>query len=746
MLPLPPLNQDVLRYRLVFAGVPKPAHPTASKEATLTREPGEDPAGAGAFYYRDKLPGEFEFSGVDFQRLWALENSTDRCQSVGFLLEGRANMYAPWALLWRGVFTCNECSKWNPTACTVSVSPVPDDGYRLFLENYEREFNILLCPTPRVSVQAQLAELASGIEVEFKRIDRDEQADYVGTDAWTLFYTNNSNIFINSVQGFQDNHDVLIFRYLQRAVPYVAVLNTNPVQYVQPDRSGAGWTPVLTTYNANVVPPTVDYVKAPAIAGFRPYKLTGYGDNTPFYRTEGDGPGKGIYIFGSTTKVSGAYSGGVTGYGGYLVSYKQGEAPQAGGYLGEFLSLNIGKKPSDYGYLDSDYVSIYDTAGSISARSSVTEDSERALFWKFGNFRFGRCFPLRDAFYELLKQTLTAYGNTTLLPPVEKLSEFLTAPVNPATGDVGAANEVPRLLVSAASDVKRYGASEAATRLLISLKQFLADLSALYDGGWFIDPETGWLRFEHRIYLETSANRQLDLRTLPEVLFSPSYDYRTDKLPRFEELTIAGGSTEDLKLGLWWGKSTIDYGLSGCVNQREGQNKTGLSSSRLTGDVAAMVLDASSVPDSALALLAPDPYFKLPNANREVSATSLQLRYWRWGRATYAATVEGPAPLVPPNTPRGTVPVTGVPLAVASVRPQRVQAAISVPACGLTDFVPTTRYTTPLGAGAHLGKAELTLRTGQATLTLWLPVPTSTTPAPVYDPRDFSDPFSADFN
>jgi hypothetical protein len=755
VVPLPPLKQALLRYALVFAGVPKSAHPKVSKEATLSREPGEDPTGAGAFYYRDALAGPFEFSGVDFQRLYALETSADRCQNVGFLLEARPHVYAPWQRIYTGTFTCNECSKWNPAACTVTVTPVTDDAYRLFLENYEREFNILDCPTTRVSVQAQLATLASGITIEFKRIDQDEQADYVGTDAWTLFYTNNSQIYRPIAgpatgQAFQANHDVLIFRYLQRAVPYVNVASagSTPV-YVMLDRSSTGWSPVLTTANLALTPPTVDYVKEPAIAGFKPYKLTGYGDNTPFYRTEGDGKGKGIYLYGSTAVVSGAFSGGLfSSYAavGYALG-AEGAAPQYGGYLGEFLSLNIGKKPSDYGYLDSDYVSIYDTAGALNARVNVDSDQQRALFWKFGNFRFGRCFPLRDALYSLLSQTLAAYGNTSLLPPTaDKLSDFLTNPLNPATGDTGTANEVPRLLVSAASDVKRYGASEAATRLLISLKQLLADLSTLYNAGWFVDPATGWLRFEHRVYLETSVTQQLDLRDLPEVLFPGSYDYRLDKLARFEELDIAGANTEDLTLGLWFGKSIIDYGLGGCVNQREGQNRVSLSSARLTGDVAAMVLNSDSVPDSALALLAPDPYFKLPNANREVAATNLQLRYWRWGRAAYGATVEGPAPPVPANTPPGTIPVTGVPLQVVSVRPQRVQTDILVPACSLADFTPVTRYTTNLGGGAQLGKATLPLLSGGVKLTVWLPVPVSTTPAPIYDPHDFSDPFTADFS
>jgi hypothetical protein len=748
-LPVPAPDIALVRFKLLYQTAVREAYPRSSQDLKLSLSPGEG-ADGGAFYYRTKLSGSLEFTGGDYRLLKAIEDSTGRCLRLYVLVEHRAYVGAEWES-WRGTFTCAQC-KWDVRNCKATVTPDPDDGYRLFLDAFDTEWNLLATPATRVSIQAQLAVLAASTILEFKRIDRDNLADEVGVDAWTLFYDNTSSIFRNSVVGFQQNHDVVLFRYLQRAVPYAAVPGSSPTQYVMLDRSSTGWAPVLTSVNTSVTPPTVDYVKEPQIAGFKAYKLTGYGENTPFYRTEDNGPGKGLYYYGSTVLVNANYNNGILGYGGFIKSYAQGPAQQSGGYIGEFLSLEVGKKPSDYGYLDGDWVSITATAGPLDARTDTSENYYRSVYWRFGNFRFGRCFPLRDGLYSLLQQTIAGSGQASLaalLPPTaDQLSDFLSLPTNPATGDTGDLNEVPRLLLSAASDIKRFGSSEAATRLLVSLKQFLADLSGLYDAGWFIDPATGWLRFEHRAYLESqrAAGDTVDLQTLEDAILSGVYGYRTQSLPRFEELTIASASTEDLNLEIWWGKSTIDYGLGGCVNSKAGENKTTVSVSRLCGDVAAMVLNGDAVPDSAIALLAPDATFRLPNANREVSATQLQLRYWRRGRAAFTATVEGPAPPSPPNTPVGTPPVTGPPLLVQSVRPQRMQEGISGRLGLLASLAPSAQYVTNLGSNGQLASAELTLKTRALTASVWLLAPNSLTPPPDPTDRQFDNSFDKSFH
>lgn len=725
-LPVPRPETALLRFALVVASVRVPASPGATQDLKITREPGQN-SDAGAFYYRDKLSGgPFSFTGADFKLLYAIETSRDRCQTIGLLVEHRPYVGADWEQ-WKGEFTCNDCTDWNPSACSVNLSPQVADPYAKFLDNWDKEYNILLAAPgqARKSVSAQLASLAANTEIEFKRIDQSEQGEYVGTDEWALFYLNDSYIYkdrvIGFLGGFQKNTDAVIFRYRQRG--FKTLPGGKPI-----DRSSTGWVALVADPSYQPALEVVDYVKAPSIAGFRAFKLTGSGSTTPFLRTAVPGnPTPGLYTYGT----------------------------------GQFLSLDCGlyQTPSDVGLANADWIEVTGPDGygannaqacdgrGILVREEIDDENYRRIYWRFGNFTFGRAFRFIDGLYSLLSQTVAPYGGLSLLPPTpEQLSEFLTADPNPATGDSGPDNEIPRLLLSAGSDIKRFGSSEAATRLLISLKQFLADSSALWDAGWFIDPDTGWLRFEHRAYLETKqgAGSVVDLRELEEALLSNSYSYRVQSLPRYEDLEIANANTEDIRNEAYFAKASIDYGLGACVSGKEGSNRLSITSSRLTGDVAAGILNGESIPDSALFVLAPDENGRLPNANRELSASQLLLRYYRRGRAADTATVEGPAPLTAPNTVTGALPQTGPPLLIQSVRPQRVQENISGKLGALRTLAADARYTSNLGADAQLGKAELTLRTRKVVVTIWLTVPFSATPGPVPS-RQFDNSFDLSF-
>jgi hypothetical protein len=114
---------------------------------------------------------------------------------------------------------------------------------------------------------------------------------------------------------------------------------------------------------------------------------------------------------------------------------------------------------------------------------------------------------------------------------------------------------------------------------------------------------------------------------------------------------------------------------------------------RLTGDVTAMVLSGDTVPDSAIALLAPDSSGTLSNANQAVAASELLRRYHRRGRV------------------KGTGYIGTTLVLFDSVRPEREQSGLSVPLGTLQPFTADAQITTSLGAGAQLAKAELDLRT-----------------------------------
>lgn len=706
---LPPTDTALLRFALLVATVAVPATPRAAG-LTLTREPGEDPTGAGAFYYRDKISGPLAFTGDDYALLRAIEDSTDRCQAIGLLLDTRPYPGAAWTRAYTGTFTCAEC-EWDKPPCTVSVTPTTGDGYQPLLDAWDVEYNLLATPGVRVGVDATLQTLGSSrLFVEFKRVDAGTEGDLPPDERWGEFLRNTSHINSNSGLSGTNNHDVFLFRYRLRAVPLIFSGGV----YTVPDYSAGNWQVLPGSQDS--VAHTVDLVKTPDIGAFRPYSI----------RTQSDWTTEDNFM----------------------------DQPSRNRYGLQLLLLPCDKAPADYGFVNADYLKITgsgggqslggiqsdDHPGCLNVRVRLETDRLRSIWWRFGTFHLSRCFRLRDGIYELLRATASGpqHPNGTytpdprllaLLPPsADLLGDFLTNPTNLATGETGAANELPRLLLSAGSDVKRYGASEPATRLLLSLKTLLTDLAALYDCGWFIDPATGWLRIEHRAYLETqqAAGAVLDLRTQPGALLPKGYTYRTQQLPRYEELRIASGQTLD-PAGNDFGQAAIDYGPGGCTLARAGQNRVTRSTSRLTGDVTAAVLSGDTLPDSAVVLLAAGAAGRLVAANRPCSATSLLLRYHRYGRAAAVGTV-------------GTTQAT-----IASVRRPRVQEGQRVGACSLSAFAATTRYTGSLGPGGQLAKASLALDGAGVTLSLWVPVPASTTPPPTPTGRQFSDQFSDQF-
>ncbi|WP_460618832.1 hypothetical protein [Hymenobacter ruber] len=718
-LPIPAPDTATIRFSLIQGSRTRVCQPRLATGGggTLVMEPGES-SNAGPFYYRKKLSKGLIFTGNDYLFLLGIEQSNARCQSIGLLLETRPHSYANFEHEEQFVFTCNEIA-WDYNAGTATVTPATDDAYRVFLENYDQEYNILATPNvlQRAQVTAELATLASYIFVEFQRIDIADQADYIGTDGWGIFLTNTSWITGTLTQGGRHDSTMLLFRYRLKNVPMTAATSGGVTSYTIVDKSGAGWQ----VLQENTTPAhTVDYVKSPSISGFKSYKITNYGNwNDP------DNPAS-LPIYGD-----------------------------------QLLLLPCYTTPNDYGYDQSKYLKITGTGEGQSLGGAYNSEADgglclnvrrtidqggsapsnsKSLWWKFGTFAFGRCFPLLDGVRYLLQQTAMPVINGTaqpipavaaLIPPTAALlSQFYSADANPATGETGTANELPRLLLSAASDVKRYGASEAATRLLISLKTLLSDLSALHDVGWFIDPVTGWLRLEHRAYVDNSraAGAVLDLTAIETAQLPAAYTYRTGQLPRYEELTITAATTEDLDRGIFFGKASLDYGTGGCVNTREGQNKTTRTSTRLTGDVAAAVLSGDTIPDSALVLLAPDTNGVLTDANRQLSASELLRRYHGFGAATYSATVAGQA------------------VDVQSVRPAREQASCSVPMCTLRGLDGTTRLTTSLGIGGQIGKAELDLNGGTVKFTPWMPTPAYTADAPALPTRDFSEQFTEKFS
>lgn len=749
-LQYPEIDSRLLRFSFIVNGVVVPCLPGIGGDVKLAGELSEEDF---TFYFSDKLSGPLVFSGDDYKLLSGIENSVDRCLSIGLLLEGRPRVGAPWGTMWQGVFSCAEQgSIWNRDRCTFSVSVPTLDKYTALRENWDTQINLLDYPgtgqfkdsyAPRRTVTASLATLAAGIDIEFKRIDKDQEGDYLSSDdKWAVFWRDNSYIYndrgVGALSGFVISRNLVIFRYRLRRRPLVLSGTT----YVVVDMTSSGYYPIGDA-DTTVTPPVIDYAKTPDLANFRPATLTGFGSNTPFKET-------GEYVYNAA------------GNGGLLSTH--------GSITGNvFLSLPCGDLPSQHGYQNGDYIRITGPEGGyvgggpgglgaggannaenggtcLNIREEIDDNRPRSIYFRFGSFRFTRSFPLPDALRFMIERTGAPYiggvaqhevpGVLAIMPPTNAyLSDFYTAETNPVTAASGAANEARRLYISAASDIVRFGFTEAADRLMISLRQFLTDVCALHNLRWFVDSATGYLRVESLAYIvnQYGSGPVRDLTAIPDAILPAVYTTRQDQLPRYDDLTIASASTvlgAQVSTGVYetdFGHGVTDYGISSCTNGREGQNRNTTSVTRFTGDVTGMVLNGATVPDNAIAILAVDDNGRLIDANRPLAASRLMQRYHLYERSALSGTVNG------------------LPVTFRSVKPQWEQAGLSMALCYADGLTSTARLTTTLGTGGRLAKREVNLKTLVTTATAWLPIPATDTPAVLPTGRQFDNSFERSF-
>jgi hypothetical protein len=405
---------------------------------------------------------------------------------------------------------------------------------------------------------------------------------------------------------------------------------------------------------------TADYVKTVTLVGFTPYQIGAYEDwfgrkyGKELLLTACDAPSPGVgYI-----RVTG---------------------------------------PDPYGANNSEQ-----TGTCLNIRRKRGDENFQALWWRYGSFRFTRCIPLLEAVNYVLQQTVPS------LAPADaaNLSAFFTAQVNPATGESGRLNELNRLYVSAGSDIKRPGASEPATRLPVTLKTLLTDVANSWDVGWFVDPETGKLRFEHRTWLEANELMPLGLRADGYL----AYSYVQEKMPRTERLQVQNAVSTGATFSFREGQVTY---AGACVTQAEGQNEQVRSVGTLTGDVRGLVLTADSVPDDCLAVLVAAPLTagqlagEVENGNQALAASNLFKRYHRRGRVLRTGTL-----------------ALGGTVQFDSVRPTVKLEPATL--CGTVELVSLRRpLTTVFSTNGQLQQAEEDLATGTVTITALHPAPES---------------------
>ena len=242
------------RYFVDIAGIRHPVTPLGADKLKLQTERERE-----QIFFRTKLSGQVVLEKNDFHLLYLVEQSADRCLELKFIVENDCAGF--FEVVWQGYFSCNDV-KWDLHKCSATFTPKPDDKYRLILDNYGKEYNILPGTTP-VTAEAKLDLVA---DFEFLNITLGTAQDVADADTWAQFLE--STYWIKGTttrKGTRQNTEILY-----------RLVTTRP--YVNGEAADLpGWSIVDEDEAAQ----RAKYAKRPDLYNFKPYKYTKQSD---FYK------------------------------------------------------------------------------------------------------------------------------------------------------------------------------------------------------------------------------------------------------------------------------------------------------------------------------------------------------------------------------------------------------------------------------------------------------------------------------
>lgn len=330
----------------------------------------------------------------------------------------------------------------------------------------------------------------------------------------------------------------------------------------------------------------------------------------------------------------------------------------------------------------------------LNIRKKITEDRNMQIVWRFGSFQFNRNRKLLDVVKFLLSKTA---------PEVEpaaasEISEFFTLDTNYATGET---NKVKNILIAQKSDIISSNSSEAAKKGMISLKNLLDDLRAIFQVYWFLDAE-GKFRLEHISYFEDLETVDFTEEKYKHNLEGKlAYEYETSKMPRFEKLIFSDAENEDFREGI------IEY-VSSCVNYQEGQDKKETTISRISTDIENLIISGNSGSREGFVLISHDNAGKVlkeigdisgtETINAHLSAANVMRNYWLHNRVLFSGIMNGKV------------------TEFLSVVKTKKQVPFTVPLNCELEINPFFTYITNLGNKGSLFSSEIDFKSNSITL------------------------------
>lgn len=478
-------------------------------------------------FSRRKFVGPMVMINNDLQWLYNIERSNDRCMELKFIIQKWHPEHETYYDYWKGYFTCNDCD-WNIDKNNVQFTPEPDDEYRQFIENGDKEVNILKAGLPYVGTSG-----VKGDTYEFKTCFRISRGPWGRRDPdcglgaeWKILYIDQKATNVAGSSGF----DQVWARYIiyWREVFYFDNVQDENGDQVEPP--GEGWEQDTT------------YVSSEFIKWVRPVPDS---SEPGGYTPDDDNPDVGFW---ATPRSVISFSN---------LSWVDCNTVGPGFRISECIPEGQ--------YVASDIVSggavvDYPNAGKV-------------LYWKPDPVPYDRNKKLNDVIRHLTNDI-----SPGIVPASnEAMSNFFNSPINYVTGD---SNKLSNLTIAQKSDILLSGSSEAATKGIWTFNKLMETLRVMFNAYWFIDKVTGKFRIEHISYWE-NLNPDIDItvrRYWRETELTNQYTYVKSNMPKLEKYSFMEAKNYDF-VG-----APIEY-LGVCVNQNAKENVKTYSADNITTDL-----------------------------------------------------------------------------------------------------------------------------------------------------------------
>lgn len=581
----------------------------------------------GQLFFRRKYDGKLSFRGYDYNYIKDRYDLGNYCDIYELLIEKYDKNTSAYIVDWMGYFSMTD-GDFDFERCRYSVNPTIQDKYTCILNNWETEFNILTQSKKAISSKVNSI-------IEFILITEETGWKSVGD-----VLNQGKNLTEFQCIYIYDDPDNNLFYYL---FAREAIIFSKYATLV-----GANWKDVNSETNQGSPYPD------PANNAYDlNYEIKNYLDPVDQMNKYAR------RIFDSKSAPAA---------GDILINNDS---------LGIALGISITRPdPNIYNYYGFSQDDRY-YWGLVSLKDIYVKKAYYNFLLFTQSVNYINCVSLNDTIGFLANSNCSDLSTSII-------SEFLSNATNPVTG---VASKTNHLYIIQKSDAKRPGASQQATKGIITFKDLMTGLYNMAQLWWFIDDDNK-INIVHQSEISTSVG--IDITQSPYNLTSvhkKMIEFDKGLLYRYEKWTFMEAKNVDF-VG-----DQIEYDEQCTIKETVSKTKK-YDTNNITFDLAHVQTDQDNVSDDGFVIVATDNTEVINEVglisgelqlNGHLCLANLHYNYWRHSRIL------------------ATGLMNGVQTNFLSVQKIRKLAEQQIKYCG--EFDPLDKVTTELG-DALVNEAE----------------------------------------